>query len=173
MNAINTINPLHSLGDAISLFESLRTLNESGNRIVRSGIRNNLVTFPPEVPVFKKTTRPDLQAKIAVLYFIRGWSTAKIGERYGIGRQRVAQILTKWRIRAVHQGYVQLINESTPVPIAFLHEMHDESAIDAKQRLTLSKAAGPLTTDHRRRVAFTAAQAWARIASSMSSLMNL
>lgn len=125
MNPIKMVNPLHSLAEAISLFESLRTLDEAGNRIVRAGIRNNLVSFPSEAPVFKKATRPDLQAKIAVLYFVRGWSTARIGQRYNLGRQRVAQIVTKWRIRAVHQGYIQLIDEGTLVPLKSLHELHD------------------------------------------------
>ncbi len=130
MNPIKMVNPLHSLAEAVSLFESLRTLDEAGNRVVRAGIRNNLVTFPSEAPVFKKTTRPDLQAKIAVLYFVRGWSTARIGQRYDLGRQRVAQIVTKWRIRAVRQGYIQLIDEGTLVPVKFLHELNDEADMD-------------------------------------------
>lgn len=133
MNSIKTINPLHSLAEAIALFESIRTLDEAGNRVVRAGIRNNLITFPSEVPVFKKTTRPDLQAKIAVLYFIRGWSTSQIGDRYGIGRQRVAQIVTKWRVRAVRHGYVQLINEATLVPARFLEELQDEATVGAAE----------------------------------------
>jgi hypothetical protein len=130
MNPIKMVNPLHSLAEAVSLFESLRTLDEAGNRVVRAGIRNNLVTFPAEAPVFKKATRPDLQAKIAVLYFIRGWSTARIGQRYNLGRQRVAQIVTKWRIRAVHQGYVQLIDEGTLVPVKFLRGLGDGTEMD-------------------------------------------
>jgi hypothetical protein len=142
MNSIKTINPLHSLAEAIALFESIRTLDEAGNRVVRAGIRNNLITFPSEVPVFKKTTRPDLQAKIAVLYFIRGWSTSQIGERYGIGRQRVAQIVTKWRVRAVRHGYVQLINEATLVPTRFLEELQDEAEAGAAERNSTERENG-------------------------------
>jgi hypothetical protein len=126
MESIKTINPLHSLAEAITLLESISTLDDAGNRVVRAGIRNNLITFPSEVPVFRKTTRPDLQAKIAVLYFVRGWSTTQIGERYQIGRQRVAQIITKWRMRAVRSGYIQLINEATLIPISFLEDLHAE-----------------------------------------------
>jgi hypothetical protein len=131
MNPIRTINPLHSFAEAVSLFESMSTLDQAGNRVVRAGIRNNLITFPSEVPVFKKTTRPDLQAKIAVLYFVMGWSTERIGERYRIGRQRVSQIVTTWRIRAVRQGFIQVINETTLVPVHFLQELRDESDIGA------------------------------------------
>lgn len=108
---------------AISLYESIRMLEEAGNRVVRQGIRKNLVTFPSEVPVFKKTTRPDLQAKFAVLYFVCGWSASQIAERYGLGRQRVTQILTKWRLRAVRQGYIQLIDEATVIPASFLDDV--------------------------------------------------
>jgi hypothetical protein len=130
MNPTRTVNPLHSLAEALSLFESIRTLDEAGNRMVRAGVRNNLITFPSEVPVFKKTTRPDLQAKFAVLYFIRGWSTTQIGLRYGLGRQRVAQIITRWRVRAVRQGYIQLINEHTLVPCGFLEQLREEREDD-------------------------------------------
>ena len=125
---IRPINPLQSVAEAVALLESIRTLDEAGNRAVRAGIRSNLITFPSEAPVFRKTTRPDLQAKIAILYFIRGWSTAQIGRRYGIGRQRAAQILTKWRVRAVFNGYLQLINEPTLVPIGFLDRLQNEKA---------------------------------------------
>ena len=133
-------NPFHSLAEAASFSESIRTLDEAGNRVVRAAIRNHLVTFPSEVPVFKKTTRPDLQAKIAVLYFIRGWSTARIGERYKLGRQRVAQILTKWRVRAVRQGYIQLINETTLVPAGFLQDLRDEYPASTGQSLSPAKS---------------------------------
>lgn len=115
----------------VSLYESIRMLEEAGNRVVRHGIRKNLVTFPSEVPVFKKTTRPDLQAKFAVLYFIRGWSASQIGERYGLGRQRATQILTKWRLRAVRQGYIQLIDEATVIPASFLNDLASEGQTTA------------------------------------------
>lgn len=127
MNFINFMNTASAPALTVSLYESIRMLEEAGNRVVRHGIRKNLVTFPSEVPVFKKTTRPDLQAKFAVLYFIRGWSASQIGERYGLGRQRVTQILTKWRLRAVRQGYIQLIDEATVVPASFIHDLVSDS----------------------------------------------
>jgi hypothetical protein len=123
-----TANPLHAHAEAISLCEAIRTLDEAGNRVVRAGIRNNLVTFPSEVPVFKKSTRPDLQAKMALLYFVRGWSMAQIGERYNLGRQRVAQIVTRWRIRAVVHGYVQVVNEASLVPGNFVWDASDRNS---------------------------------------------
>ena len=112
-------NVVHSFAEAVSILEAIRSLDEAGNRVIRAGIRKNLITFPSQVPAFEKSTRPDLQAKIAVLYFLRGWSTEQIGRRYGFGRQRSAQILTKWRVRAVRQGYLQLIDETTFATVLF------------------------------------------------------
>jgi hypothetical protein len=42
----------------------------------------------------------------------------------------VAQIVTQWRIRAVHQGYVQLIDEGTLVPVKFLRGLGDGTEMD-------------------------------------------
>lgn len=91
-----------------SLPSGIAALGETGNRVLREAITNNLVTFPSQVPIFKKMTRPDLQAKIAILYFVRGWSMNEIAERYNLARQRVEQIITQWRIRAVAEGYIQV-----------------------------------------------------------------
>ncbi len=79
------------------------------NRVVRQAVRENLVSFPSQIPVFEKQSRPDLQAKIAVLYFVRGWTLDDIAQRYGLVRQRMGQILTAWRVRAVNEGHIQVI----------------------------------------------------------------
>ena len=70
-------------------------------------IRRNLVCFPSQAPVFGKLPRRDVQWRLAVLYFIRGWSTRDIGVRYGLTRERCGQIISDWRIRAVNMGYIQ------------------------------------------------------------------
>jgi len=85
------------------------------NRVLRETVRENLVSFPSQVPVFEKQSRPDLQQKIVVLYFIRGWKMDDIARRCGFGRQRVGQILTAWRIRAVKEGYLQAIEPEHPL----------------------------------------------------------
>ena len=48
-----------------------------------------------------------MQWRLAVLYFIRGWSTREIGRLYGLPRERCGQIISDWRIRAVNMGYIQ------------------------------------------------------------------
>jgi hypothetical protein len=85
------------------------------NRVMQQAVRENLVSFPSQVPVFGKQCRPDLQRKIVLLYFVFGWTMDDIAVRYGLGRQRIGQILTAWRIRAVKQGYVQAIDPGQPL----------------------------------------------------------
>jgi hypothetical protein len=84
------------------------------NRILRQAVRENLVSFPSQVPVFGKPSRPDLQQKSVLLYFVCGWTMEDIAKRYCLGRQRMGQVLTAWRIRAVKQGYIQAIDPEHP-----------------------------------------------------------
>jgi len=76
---------------------------------LRIAIRNNLVSFPSQVPVFERHDRPDLQRRIVQLYFVLGWSCATIAARYGMLRQRIGQVLSTWKRRAVEMGYIQYI----------------------------------------------------------------
>ncbi len=78
-----------------------------GNRALQMAIRRNIVCFPSQAPVFGKLPRRDLQWRLALLYFIRGWSTRQIARRYGLTRERCGQIISDWRIRAVNMGYIQ------------------------------------------------------------------
>lgn len=78
-----------------------------GNRTLQFLVRSNLVCFPAQAPVFGQKSRRDLQWRLAVLYFIRGWSTRSIADRYGLTRERCGQIIADWRIRAVALGYIQ------------------------------------------------------------------
>src|SRR5579863_1608271 len=85
------------------------------NRVLRQAVQENRVSFPSQVPVFEKQSRPDLQQKIVLLYFVRSWTMDEIAKRYGLGRQRMGQILTAWRIRAVKGGYIQAIEPEHPL----------------------------------------------------------
>lgn len=85
------------------------------NRVLRQAVQENLVSFPSQVPVFGKQSRPDLQQRIVLLYLVGGWTMDDIARRYGLGRQRVGQILTAWRIRAVKDGYIQAIDPAHPL----------------------------------------------------------
>jgi hypothetical protein len=83
---------------------------------LRLKIRRNRASFPSQVPTFLKHDRPDLQRKLVQLYFLFGWSCNKIARRHGILRQRVQQILSTWKRRAIQMGYIQDI---PPMPLKF------------------------------------------------------
>ena len=76
---------------------------------LREAIRGNLVSFPSQVPIFKKLDRPDLQQKAVQLYFVLGWNCERMAARYGVNESRIRQVLTAWKRRAVELGYIQYI----------------------------------------------------------------
>ena len=80
-------------------------------RRLRAAVRKNLVTFPSEVPIFSKLAKPEIQWRIVVLFFVRGWSCPDIARRYGFRKQRAQQIISQWAARAVMLGYIQ------PIPL--------------------------------------------------------
>lgn len=81
---------------------------------LRKKIRQNRVSFPSQVPTFAKHDRPDVQRKAVQLYFLFGWSCKRIAERHGLLRQRVQQILSTWKRRAIQMGYIQEIPPAMP-----------------------------------------------------------
>jgi len=87
---------------------------------LRRKIRQNRVSFPSQVPTFPKHDRPDLQRKAVQLYFLFGWSCNKIALRLGILRQRVQQILSTWKRRAIQTGYIQEIPPAMPLKLTKL-----------------------------------------------------
>jgi two-component system KDP operon response regulator KdpE len=74
---------------------------------LRQALRDNQVSFPNPVPVFPRHDRPDLQWKLALLYFVRGWHCEDIAARYGLFPPRVHQILKTWTRRAIEKGFVE------------------------------------------------------------------
>ena len=74
---------------------------------LRAAIRSNRIAFPAPVPVFPSQHRADIQWRLVELYFVFGWSAARIGERYGVTPRRVRQALHGWVKRATLLGYLQ------------------------------------------------------------------
>jgi hypothetical protein len=85
------------------------------NNALRAAIQCNLVSFPAQIPAFMKGG--DNQQRIVQLYFVRGWQTRAICDRYRLRIWAVRTLLTKWKIRAVAAGYIQDIH---PGVLAFL-----------------------------------------------------
>lgn len=78
-------------------------------RAVRTAIRKHRLSFPSQVPVFSHLHRPEIQWRIVLLYFVRGWSQLRIGRRYGMTTRRVGQLARQWARQAIELGYVDHI----------------------------------------------------------------
>jgi hypothetical protein len=92
-----------------------------GNRGLQAAVRGNLVSFPAQVPTYERQARPDIQWRLAVLYFVQGWSQTAAGRRYGISGPRVGQILKAWRMTSLKSGYIEerlFITSPAAAPLA-------------------------------------------------------
>lgn len=81
-----------------------------GNAILRRAIRDNLVSFPSQVPTLSKSPRPDMQWRAVLLYLVRNWPLSKIAARYQAPEWRIAQIVHDWSVRAFAAGHIQVID---------------------------------------------------------------
>src|ERR1700716_3699347 len=97
-------------------------VDKLNNHALRLAIWRNQVSFPAQVPVFEKQTRPDVQSRVVQLYFVRRWSFVDLARRYRVTPQRVMQIVTIWRMRAVTLGYIQEIPADDPIPAIGIHQ---------------------------------------------------
>jgi hypothetical protein len=100
--------------------ENTENIEELTLAELRRKIRRNRASFPSQVPTFPKHDRPDLQRKLVQLYFLFGWSCNRIALRHGILRQRVQQILSTWKRRAIQMGYIQDIPPALPLKLSKL-----------------------------------------------------
>jgi two-component system KDP operon response regulator KdpE len=89
--------------------ESVENLLCLSLRRLRKAIQNGLVSFPSQVPVFARESRPDIQWRLVELYFVRNWSCSDLGQRYGVSMERVRQLLSAWVRRSALIGYLQEI----------------------------------------------------------------
>jgi hypothetical protein len=76
-----------------------------GNNVLRSAIRENLVSFPAQIPTLTKWG--GVEERIVQLYFVRGWELRSIGNRFGLCKSMVRKIITEWKVRAVSGGHIQ------------------------------------------------------------------
>lgn len=76
------------------------------NRSLQAAVRENLASFPSQVPSFGRYPRKEFQWRLAVLYFVRGWSHRELARRFGVSPRRCGQVISEWRIHAVRLGYV-------------------------------------------------------------------
>ena len=90
--------------------ERVKTPIHPGNGILRRAIRENIVSFPSQIPSFPKGSQADMQWRMVLLFFVRGWSVAKVAARFQVPNHRVWTLLNGWSVRAMAQGHVQVID---------------------------------------------------------------
>jgi len=90
--------------DTAALHEDMVSIVE-----LRAAIHANRVNFPVPVPVFKWQHKAEVQWRLAELYFVHGWSPARLADRYHITSSRVRQTLRAWAQRAKDSGYLQTV----------------------------------------------------------------
>src|ERR1035437_3424562 len=90
--------------------ERVKTPIHPGNGILRRAIRGNIVSVPSQIPSFPKGSQADMQWRMVLLFFVRGWSVAKIATRFQVPKHRVWTLLNGWSVRAMAQGHVQVID---------------------------------------------------------------
>jgi hypothetical protein len=86
-----------------------RSIGEIDLGNLRRAIRANWISFPSQVPSFPGGGQANLQQKVVQLYFLMGWSCARIATRYGLTQERVRDVLRAWKRRAANAGYLQHI----------------------------------------------------------------
>jgi hypothetical protein len=81
-----------------------------GSETLRRAVRGNVVSFPSQIPTLLKCPPADMQWRIVLLFFVRGWSSSKIAARFAVPRHRIWKILNGWSVRALALGYIQVID---------------------------------------------------------------
>jgi hypothetical protein len=92
---------------------------------VREAVREHRVSFPAQLPLFEKQCQVDIQWRVVLLFFVLGWSYDAIGRRYGLGSQRIRQLIRNWLKRAFVTGYVQ------PIPAVYNGEFPEDTFNDS------------------------------------------
>jgi hypothetical protein len=59
---------------------------------LRKAIQTHQVIFPLPVPDFASEHRPDIQWRLVELYFIQGWSCARLSQRYKVTDRRIQPV---------------------------------------------------------------------------------
>jgi hypothetical protein len=108
--------------------DRLQTPLHSGSAVLRRALRRNIVSFPSQIPVFLKQPPADLQWRMVLLYFVRGWSSSKIAARFNVPTHWIRKSLNEWSVRALALGFVQVID-----PEAFAACCHSDAELGASR----------------------------------------
>lgn len=84
---------------------------------LRLAIRERQVSFPAQVPSFPRQHSADIQWRIVTLYFVRGWTSEELADRYHVTPSRIRQLLRLWVESARALGYLQEIPAEETIPM--------------------------------------------------------
>ena len=104
---------------------SLKTPVYPGSAVLRRAVRQNIVSFPSQIPAFLRRPGADMQCRVVLLFFVRGWSSVDIAARFNVPKHAIWGILNEWSVRALALGYIQVID---PEAFAICCRMDDEEA---------------------------------------------
>ena len=90
--------------------ERLKTPIHPGCGILRRAIRGNIVSFPSQISSFPKGSQAEMQWRMVLLFFVRGWGAANVAERFQVPKHRVWTLLNEWSVRAIALGHIQVID---------------------------------------------------------------
>ena len=88
----------------------LKTPVQPGCASLRRAVRGNMVSFPSQIPILLKQPPADTQWRMVLLFFVGGWSSARIAARFHVPKHRVQKSLNEWSSRGLALGYVQIID---------------------------------------------------------------
>jgi hypothetical protein len=88
----------------------LKTPVFPGSAALRRALRSNIVSFPSRIPVVLKHPGADIQWRMVLLFFVRGWSSAAIAARFDVPKHRILKSLNEWSYRALALGHIQIID---------------------------------------------------------------
>jgi hypothetical protein len=82
-----------------------------GAAALRRALRGNIVSFPSQIPILMKQPAADMQWRMVLLFFLRGWSAPSIAARFHVPKHRIRKSLNDWSVRALALGYIQVIDQ--------------------------------------------------------------
>ena len=80
-----------------------------GNKVLRSAIERNLVSFPAQVPAFAKHQIGRTAGPYSATLLRRGMDDSGNRHALHMSSEKVRKSLTEWRVRAISSGYIQEI----------------------------------------------------------------
>jgi len=120
----------------------LKTPVHPGSAALRRALRENLVSFPSQIPILLKRPEADMQWRMVMLFFVRGWSSVGIAERFGVPKHRIKNSLNEWSVRALALGYVQVVD---PEAFAACCHVEEEEGMDRDHREPAAAEAAPVS----------------------------